>query len=85
MLNITTVGELRKALEKYSDDKTLEIIRIDDLSEEQQKEFGFKEAIIPHNIVDIRDDELIQENIDGAVESIVTIQIKEDIPTEEDL
>lgn len=85
MLNITTVGELRKALEKYSDDKTLEIIRIDDLSEEQQKEFEFKEAIIPHNIVDIRDDELIQENIDGAVESIVTIQIKEDIPTEEDL
>lgn len=82
---INTVGELRKALEKYSDDKTLEIIRIDDLSEEQQKEFEFKEAIIPHNIVDIRDDELIQENIDGAVESIVTIQIKEDIPTEEEL
>ena len=82
MLNITTVGELKKALEKYSDDKTLEIIRIDDLSEEQQKEFGFKEAIIPHNIVDIRDDELIQEDAEGTISSVVTIQVKELILTE---
>lgn len=73
---ISTVGDLRKALEKYDDKQSLYFIRIDDLTEAQQRESGFKQAIITHSVVDIRDDEIFEKEQDGSRSRVVTIQVE---------
>lgn len=78
-MNIETIGALRKALSKYSDETPLEFAELEHLTDEDRKKYNVDcaDAVIPFEVVKVSDDISYQEDPNtGTKTNVATIEIK---------